>query len=253
MHRRRWQSAAARRLLALAGDVQSIEEAVDLIVERLLEGTHSYPTNLTVVAHKVSAEIKFDKTLVGSGGLERLGMGYRILCSPEQPPTRQRFTIAHEIAHIVFQETGPHCPRRGRELERLCDMISAALLIPKDVFNAGVKPRLSLADLSDLARRCEVSLAMTLIRAAEMRENCSIGYIVDEDDEEVIAGGDMHWIKRNAPEAYKQLWELGTDRREGRTLLPISTSSLKGEFLLEWSTMGPLFRHVILLQRLDAT
>ena len=78
--------------------------------------------------------------LVIEGGLKQLRSGrYDILVREDRPDVRQRFTIAHELGHLLVARHAPVVKQldtsRGLpasdEEERLCDLLAATLLMPK--------------------------------------------------------------------------------------------------------------------------
>src|SRR5439155_9130532 len=58
--------------------------------------------------------------------------------------------------------------RTGRELERLCDMLAAELLMPRAAFGECVEGRPSLKSVREAARVFKTSLAAACIRASEL-------------------------------------------------------------------------------------
>ena len=89
-----------------------------------------------------------------------------------EPITRQRFTLAHELKHILDTASEdaiyghlPKGPARQRHIEAICDHFAACLLMPKawvkSLWGQGVQ------DLSGLAWRFEVSQQAMLIRLHE--------------------------------------------------------------------------------------
>jgi hypothetical protein len=153
---RKWKSAAARRLLALA-PADTIPDAVHVVVSRLLEGVHCPPTNLEELGLRLNVRRIRYENLPVAGALVRVDDGFEILCSSAAANGRQQFTIAHEIAHAIFESTGPRCPQAGGELERLCDIRNgnpdATVAVPEDVRPGGyyfksVRPGPVLRDLA---------------------------------------------------------------------------------------------------------
>ena len=111
----------------------------------------------------------------GSGELHRVKGGYRIVCSSDQPSARQRFTIAHELAHVILARTGRNAPRNGNDVERICDMIATECLMPTSIFEPQIPPNLSFRAISRLADIFGASLMATAIRCAELRPMCVFG------------------------------------------------------------------------------
>ena len=61
--------------------------------------------------------------------LELESGGYEVVLSKSAPATRKRFTLAHEIAHLLlFPREAAHDHRR--ETEELCNRVASELLIP---------------------------------------------------------------------------------------------------------------------------
>ncbi|MCS7057784.1 MAG: ImmA/IrrE family metallo-endopeptidase [Meiothermus sp.] len=100
-----------------------------------------------------------------------------ILLDPQAPPRRQRFTLAHEVMHLLIQQDHDllselHEAYAGgeleRELEALCNLGAAEMLLPGEVVDAaiarrGQSPRLVL----ELAEQHKVSEEVAIIAMAE--------------------------------------------------------------------------------------
>lgn len=98
--------------------------------------------------------------------------GKHYICvNAEDPEQRQRFTICHEIAHIVLglksdHATQPWSAKRPRE-ERLCDSFAAELLMPEGLFRPlAEESAVSLASVDALAARFSASAVATGSRFA---------------------------------------------------------------------------------------
>ncbi len=101
--------------------------------------------------------------------------GGHIFYNPLRSPGRVAFSIAHEIAHTFFPST--HGGARFREmldeeqqeaseLERLCHVGAAELLMPIEEFSDQAKPDWSLHRAQDLAAAFGASLEATVFRLA---------------------------------------------------------------------------------------
>jgi len=166
---RRWKSAAARRICRLTGK-SIVEEAVVEIARRLTDGLRQVPVDLNRIFPRVRVNAcRQDSDLMVSGELRASPENcFEIVFSADQPRSRQRFTIAHEIAHAVFEHTGSHCPRRGKELERICDMIATELLTPKHLFREKVRSVIDLDEVRHLAKAFDVSFTSAAIRCSDV-------------------------------------------------------------------------------------
>lgn len=165
--RSRWKSAAARRIRELTGKA-TVEAAAAEIARRLTEGQECPPINLEAIFPRLAIQRAFaDPKMAIAGELRRADDGFEIAYSPSDTLVRRRFTIAHEIAHAVFERTGPRCPRRGRELEKICNMIASEILVPESSLASTVGHRpLNFRELARLADTYGISLTALVLRCA---------------------------------------------------------------------------------------
>ena len=166
----KWKSAAARRLREMAG-VDRIDHAVPAVVSKVLAGIPCPPTDLDALCARLNvAEVIDDDDIPAIGELRHENGAFRILCSAGQSQVRRRFTIAHELAHVLFESTGPRAPRVGADLERLCDMIAAEILMPSIVFQEALNQTpVDNTLVRRLASGFQASLTATVLRCAEFR------------------------------------------------------------------------------------
>ena len=172
-------SAADRRIRALAPDAPTLDDAVKHVVAELMLGLTCPPTNLVDLGRKVGVQEISYESFPGSGELHKEKDGYRIVCSSDQPQSRQRFTVAHELAHVILERTGRNAPRAGNRVERVCDMLAAECLMPTAVFEARLPATPLLNDIAELARSFGTSITATAIRCAQFRAVCIFGVTGD--------------------------------------------------------------------------
>src|SRR5256885_9262960 len=103
-----------------------------------MEGVTGPPTDLLAVSRKLGITDFVEDDIPYSGELDRKRDGTTVVYSRHLSPSRRRFTIAHELAHGMFDQPGRRFPRTGKELERLCDMIATELLMPRTCFRKAV-------------------------------------------------------------------------------------------------------------------
>lgn len=162
-----WKSAAARRIKEFT-NTNSVRAAAAEVGRRLTEGQQLPPTNLEKIFSRVDIEACFpDPELMIAGELRKTEDGFAIAYSDGERLTRRRFTIAHEVAHAVFERTGPHCPRKGKELEKLCDMIASQILVPDSTLRREAKPPIDLDEVKRLARLFQVSQTTMALRCCD--------------------------------------------------------------------------------------
>ncbi len=140
----------------------------------------SVPVNPTYIAAQMGVLVLADPRLDGSGHYKPEGWEGKplITYSPCEHPVRQRFTIAHELAHHVLGhgERNRDTPEQfsmsyhdPKEIE--ANKFAAELLMPTDVINAAIRVR-DIKDLEKLAKVFGVSKAAMKFRLKEL------GYVV---------------------------------------------------------------------------
>jgi hypothetical protein len=157
-------------LLALAGHQDSVEDAVRIVTSRLLEGIPCPPTDLDVLADRLDINGIVSEDILISGELRKDSRGFSIVYSSHLSASRLRFTIAHELGHAIMERTGPNAPRSGRELERICDMFAAEILMPRTAFLEALGDTPSIRKVFELARLFEASLIATLRRCCDLAD-----------------------------------------------------------------------------------
>ena len=103
-----------------------------------------------------------------SGELRKEDQGLVIVYSSSLSPARRRFTIAHELGHAVFEGTGPRCPRYGRELEEICNLLAAEFLMPRELFVERAGKCLDPRQVLGLARDFGTSVMATALRCQQL-------------------------------------------------------------------------------------
>ena len=165
-------SAAERRVRALVPTASSLPDAVREVASKLLRGVECPPTDLVELGKRIGVHEILYERFPGSGELHRVKHGYRIVCSSDQTTARQRFTVAHELGHVILERTGRNPPRKGPTVERVCDMLATELLMPTAVFRRLLPERLTISAIMDLARSFQTSKKSTAIRCAELLPVC---------------------------------------------------------------------------------
>jgi hypothetical protein len=164
-----WKSAAARRLADLAGNPPTLSRAVEIVAAKHLEGISCPPTHLEALMPRLNiSAFEPISGLPFSGELRKDGNYFKVVYSTSLSPGRRRFTIAHELAHAIFETTGPNCPRYGRELERICDMLASEILLPRQVFIERAGSDCSPQKIFKLAGEFQTSLMATALRCYQL-------------------------------------------------------------------------------------
>lgn len=231
MKRPGWTSAAARRLLNMAGTASTVEEAVYVVAKRFLKGIHSPPTDFKPLMTRLNITGVSEEDFSGSGELQRDGRSFKIICSSHLSATRKRFTIAHEIAHVIFETTGQNCPRSGTELERLCDMLASEIILPTDVFSSECAPSPSLSDIFHLAKTFAASVSATTIRYCKLKKLSAFE----------IENGAISWSYGHFKQVDEELKSLVDEVLSGKKktdAIYLNTREWKGEWSVEGVPLG---------------
>ena len=163
---------------------------------------HCGPLALPVSVHAYAAQINgmvAEETLgdnEDAWSFRDTGGKYRICVNCAQSPRRRRFSVCHEVAHVVLGIESDHSTpswsyARRPAGEIACDVFAAELLLPYQLF----KPRVDSADMGlaaigDLADAFDASLLSTGSRFATFsRELCA--FVVAE-------GGKIRYSARSA-------------------------------------------------------
>ena len=134
------------------------------------------PVNVQRIAAGLGGEVgdlpPEERTI--SGKVERTENGFRILVNPEEPEHRRRFTIAHEIGHVVLGHVRPgekalRDPHRPWSFldedarERAANYFAAELLMPEKTVLHAIE-KLDDPTLANLANLFAVSRSAMEIR-----------------------------------------------------------------------------------------
>ena len=178
-----WLSASpvGRELMRVAGEMsarRAMERlASDLSVEAEITKP---PVNLLRAGSFQNVRRIEAVAMAQSGRLIPDGDGFLIQVNAADRLTRQRFSIGHEIGHTLIPsyranphritETAigrfSHC--RGDEVETLCDIAAAELLLPMRLFGPlAAEAGCSLGVVDELAEQFQASLIATTRRLVE--------------------------------------------------------------------------------------
>jgi Zn-dependent peptidase ImmA (M78 family) len=173
----------------------NIDQAKSLIIERSkqlvekvveLRGTDKPPFSPSEFANILGVK-KIERADLGeiSGLLLRLSDGPVIQINRTHNQSRQIFSCAHEIGHLLFSELkleqyintiehrtfNPTAQQKARSyaVERLCDIAASELLMPENIFkqhlmNFGV----TIASVEKLSNTFQVSLSAAIRRISEI-------------------------------------------------------------------------------------
>lgn len=128
------------------------------------------PIDVEMLARELGVDRISDQPLLEDGRLERYEGSTNILVRSDISPERRRFTIAHELGHLLLMAPNSEFVAArhiiGKDVEeRFCEGFAAALLLPAWWIKEAVqnRPR-TLHTLRVIAGRSNTSLAASCVR-----------------------------------------------------------------------------------------
>lgn len=175
-HKRHWTNPS---VLGFSADRDPISEIIDrardVATRAMDQGWSGPPFDPRELAGFLGIKI-LPNAQVRDARVSIDGDTFLIEFNPLRPPVRQRFSLAHEIAHTLFPDCGDkvrdralhtHADESDWELEALCNIAAAELLMP-----AGSMPENhrdgSIDYALDLRRKFNVSAEAVLIRNVQL-------------------------------------------------------------------------------------
>jgi hypothetical protein len=139
-------------------------------VRRVLAGVSPMipPVSLESVAIALGVKTVRCIPLHVHGRVTRVSEALVVELSDSLAPRAQRFTLAHELAHVVLGDRPAHVTYD--DFERVCDLAANEMLLPYEWFREVIDPRRpSLATLVDAARLADCAIDLVLEHALTFR------------------------------------------------------------------------------------
>jgi len=161
-----------------------VDRANDVVLDAMERGWEGPPFDTFELANLLGFEVIPCESIRDARLVPLPRNRFRIEYNPSQPRARIRFSIAHEIAHTFF----PDCRERVRDrqakhhmsggdwqLEMLCNIGAAELLMPVGSFPEIGEAELSIDWLLQLRERFQVSTEAVLLRFVRLaRIPCAV-------------------------------------------------------------------------------
>ena len=181
-------------------------------------GNRAVPVDIESLATAANAKVKIAYDLADneSGQTTRIRGKNVIIVNGNHSEDRQRFTVLHEIGHIVLELPSQHHDetlstemllryRRRPEEEVLCDVFAAECLLPYDSFAArAADSDISFDAVKSLATEYKASLTTTGSRFA-LNANEPCAFVLSEEGRTRYVTRSKHlkelkgWIDFNVP------------------------------------------------------
>lgn len=172
-----------RSVLALAGDSDPVQvitkTARNKALEAMQSGWKGPPYDPFALAEMLGIPVVARQDIAEARTVPAHG-GYLIEFNPTRPRNRIKYSICHELAHTFF----PDCAERVRnrlthekmrgddwQLETLCNIAAAELLLPIGTVPALTSGHLTIEAVLDARREHQVSVEAVLLRAVRLTED----------------------------------------------------------------------------------
>ena len=187
MHDWRWTNPSVALLSGDSDPVSAItERARRLVLDALDKGWRGPPFDPFLLADLRGIEV-VAKAGVRDARTVPVGRGrrFRIEFNPTRPAARVRYSVAHEIAHTLFADCSDHVRYRATrselsgdewQLEALCNVAAAELLMPLGSFPKLHEESTTIERLVELRRTYAVSMEALLIRVVRVSEAPTVAF-----------------------------------------------------------------------------
>jgi len=191
-----WTNTSVKAFAKNTDPLAAMEKAARALVLKAREnGWQGPPFNPLRIAEMLEVQIEANSS-VADARLVATESGPKIEFNPQQPRERVRFTIAHEIAHLLFPDWSEQVRNRGGEqtsdnwqLEMLCNLAASEFVLPIGSLSA-TREIPPIEDLMRQRREYDVSAEAFLIRLAKISK-APIGIFVSSPT--VSNNGERHY------------------------------------------------------------
>lgn len=174
----KWTNPSVIRF-AEGGDPVSMMErrARNLALRAIDAGWTGPPFNPLALAELLEIPTEARSDIADARTVPLTKSAFRLEYNPLRPRGRLRFSIAHEIAHTLFPDCAEAVRHRGGtepgsadewQLETLCNIGAAELLMPSGSFTELAGEALSVENVLKLRKQFDVSVEACLIRLIKM-------------------------------------------------------------------------------------
>lgn len=206
------------------------------------------PVDVEHVASHLGVHAITRRKMVEDGRLDHGPSRIEISVKEDTSSNRQRFTIAHEIGHVLLTDPGQttmayRALAQVNDVERFCDDFAAALLMPHgwvaDRYRRRVK---NLSTVRHLAHRASTSMSAAVVRlnrVLDWNHALIIWALHDGMWRYRYSGGlpaEMHRNLRTTTETRNRLDEImARTRSDTRTQLTLATNGNEADFIAQVS------------------
>ena len=180
-----WSHPSVQQLLQESDQpdpyTEIVRRAREIVLDALEEGWSGPPFDPFELAERAGVETVPREDLDDARLVSAPGEQPRIEFNTHRRPARVRFSVAHELGHLLFSDHTAHTRYRTEshsehrrpddwQLEVLCNVAAAEILMPAGAFPAAYADDLSLPHLLDLRVEFGVSTEALLRRVVKLTE-----------------------------------------------------------------------------------
>jgi hypothetical protein len=200
--RRSWKHPSVQAL-NVDDPISWVTERARQLVYRAIERGWSGPpfdpielADLLRVGVRPSQEV-LDARLIPSAS------GLAIEFNPNRPPGRMRYSIAHELGHALFPDAGAearhrllagHAGSADFELEMLCNLAAAEILMPIGSFQDAALKKPSIDQVLELRARFDLSTEAVLLRIARLARSSVAAFVAAPNGESAADGYRIEYV-----------------------------------------------------------
>ncbi len=172
-----WTNSSVQKFASDRNPVEMMESRIRSVVLKAMDmGWAGPPFDPVELARVLDLPIEARGDIPDARTIAR-GRDLVIEYNPLRPRARVRFSIAHEIAHTLFPDCGEAIRNRGSnstpdaddwQLEMLCNIGAAELLMPAGELPHFDYTNLSIENLIELRKKFDVSTEAILVRMSKL-------------------------------------------------------------------------------------
>lgn len=194
---RTWKNISVATLLSSSNYDNPItaikEKARELVLKGFNYGWSGPPYSPIELAKLLAMDISPNEELPDARIIPVNSDNFRIEYNPFQRESRINFSIAHEIAHTLFPDCNLQIRNREEnrgldewELEYLCDIAAAEILLPYATFAEEANSALlNLSSILEISNKYKASLESVFLRFCEVVDKpCAMAIAYFEDEEQ---------------------------------------------------------------------
>jgi O-acetyl-ADP-ribose deacetylase (regulator of RNase III) len=239
-------------VLAFAGDKDPeqavVERAQEMALQAMSEGWPGPPYDPFELADRLGVQVVarddlYDaRTVAGRG--DRLVLEY----NPSRPRGRVRYSVAHEVAHMLFPDAHERVRYRsdpegvhgdGWQLEMLCNIAAGELLMPAGTFPELTSEALDIENLMSLRGKYDVSTEALLLRVARLSGQPATMFAASRVDPDAV-GGPLRLDYWRGTRAWTAKLRKGSRIRKGSAVYDCTAVGYTARGDEEWSDEGEM-------------